>query len=136
MDETLAFLRTQSEEIIKSYLSGQPEEPPLNVRWLKGLRIDDVIETDRDETLVVVDDMWKPLLKKPKMLRVMVKRPHLKCPVYVKECKEFEDCVEIRWSLNEGYKQCEFNKWTVKRESIEINPAVLYNLPVEPPSGP
>lgn len=106
----------------------------MNERWLRGLRIDDVIETDR-ETLVVVDDFEKPV-KKPKMIRVMVKRPHLKIPVYLKRCKEFEDCVEITWSINEGYKQCEFKRWRVLREGIEINPEVLYNLSVESESGP
>jgi hypothetical protein len=137
MEETLAFLKTQSDEIWKPYLSETPpEELPMNVRWLKGLRVDDVIETDRDETLIVVDDMWKPFMMKPKMSRVIVKRPHLKVPVYLKQCKEFQDCVEIRWSLNEGYKQIEFNKWKVKREGIKINPEVLCTLPVETQSGP
>ena len=135
MDETFEFLRTQSEEIMKPYLSGQSPGPPLNERWLRGLRTDDVIETDR-ETLIVVDDMHNPVLKKPKLVRVMVKRPHLKCPVLLKSCNEFEDCVEIIWSIGDGYKQCEFNKWKVKREGIEINPEVLYNLSVELENAP
>lgn len=134
MNETLEFLKTQSEEIWKPYLSGQsqPQPPqPMNVRWLQALREDDVIQTDRDnESLVVVEDTLTTK-RKARMVSVKVKRAHLKQPIYMKVCKEFEDHVEIVWSIHENYKQCEFNKWIVKREGIELSPEVLCTLTVE-----
>jgi hypothetical protein len=94
-----------------------PPTDAMNRTWLKNLQPGDIIETDR-EVLTVVRGIRHPPTPKGKGHRiycVKVKRPHRACPATLRACKEFEDCVEIVWSLNDGWKQVEFKNWRVVR---------------------
>ena len=98
----------------------QPLDIPKNIQWIKQLQVGDVIETDR-EPIVVVFDSDRLTKQRKRMVSVKVKRAHLKVPIYLKSCNEFDNCVEIVWGIHEGYKQCEFDKWIVKRNGVVIN---------------
>ncbi len=94
----------------------------MNRAWLKSLQPGDIIHTDKEVLTVVrgIRAPSKPHLKGHRICCVKVKRPHLQNPVSLRLCKEFENCVEIAWSINDGWKQCEFATWRVVRAQPQV----------------
>jgi hypothetical protein len=89
---------------------------PQNRQWIRSLQVGDMIETDRNETLVVVRGLCR---NSPTKDCIRVKRPHLKEPVTLRSCQEFDDCVEVVWSNHDGWKQSEFKNWRVVSPPLE-----------------
>ena len=96
----------------------------LNRTWLKSLQPGDIIHTPREVLTVVrgIRPPKKPHLKGHRICCVKVKREHLKEPITLRACKEFEDCVEITWSNNDAWKQMEFATWKVVRPQPQQPP--------------
>ena len=83
---------------------------PACRQWIRSLRVGDIIETDRNETITVVRGLCR---NSPTKDCILVKRQHLKEPVILRSCQEFDTCVELAWSINDGWKQSEFKNWRV-----------------------
>lgn len=132
----MLYLKQEHDAIDKALTSGKPVVRK-NVKWLLGLRVGDIIHTTHeDETLEVVRENLPLKNREKRAHNILVKRKHLKEPVHLKECFEFEDHVEIIWCATHSYVQEDYSKWVVKREGIEINPEVLYTLFVEKENDP
>ena len=105
------YLRSENKRL--TTIIAKQQVLPECRQWIRSLRVGDSIETDRNETLVVVRGLCR---NSPTKDCILVKRPHLKDPVTLRSCQEFSDCVELAWSINDGWKQSEFNNWFIVRK--------------------
>ena len=114
------FIRQQHK-----FLRPKPQETtaqhPPNRQWIRSLRVGDSIETDRNETLVVVRGLCR---NSPTKDCVLVKRQHRKIPTVLRSSETLDDCVELVWSQNDGWKQSEFKLWKVARPQLPQLPTV------------
>lgn len=110
------YVMSQNKAILKQLRTReQPEILSLSRKWIRSLQVGDTIETDRDETLFVVRDFNNRRRKFSNKDVVLVKRSHRSVPAVLRSCQDFDNCIEMVWSQNDGWKQSEFCNWKVIR---------------------
>ena len=110
------YIRQENKAILKQLRTKKQTEILTQSRqWIRSLRVGDSIETDRGETLIVVRDFNGRKKRFVNKDCVLVKRSHRKIPAVLRSCETHEDCVEIIWANNDGWKQCEFCNWVIVR---------------------
>ncbi len=97
--------------IFKITFTPQPQILPPNREWIRSLQVGDIIETNQEQLIVVRGCL--PSRKYKSRDVVLVKRQHLKRPITLRSCEEFDHCIEITWSIHDAWKQIEYSTWRV-----------------------